>query len=153
MMLRLVLLLAVACGPKPAPTGPPPAPPPLVIATSPHDHATTITRAVAAIEERGLVLVQRIDHAAAAQGAGLTLEPTTVLVFGNPKAGTPLMQAAPTIALDLPMRVLVWQRERAVRIAYHPPVAVAAMHGAGDHPVIAKMTEVLAAITTAATAP
>lgn len=124
-----------------------------MITPSTHDHATTIARAVAAIEARGLALVQRVDHAAAAQGAGLTLEPTTVLVFGNPKAGTPLMQAAPTIALDLPLRLLIWQRGDTVSVAYHAPLAVAAAHGAKDHPVATKMTEALAAIAAAATGP
>jgi uncharacterized protein (DUF302 family) len=161
---KLVVSIAVtaACTQTPPPAAPCPAPPTttasglvatsdLVIAMSGNDHATTVARAVAAIEERGLVVVQRVDHAAAAQTANLTLEPTTVLVFGNPKAGTPLMQMAPTIALDLPLRLLVWQREAKVQIAYHAPLAVAAAHGAKDHPVAIKMTEVLAAIAAAAT--
>ena len=155
----LVLLVVAACTRSAAP---PPACPTcpaqaaatssdLVVATSKFDHAETVKRAVAAIEQRGLVVVQRIDHAAAARGAGLELDPTTVIVFGNPKAGTPLMQAAPTIALDLPLRVLVWQRDGSVRVAYHAPAAVAAAHGAKDHPVAGKMTEALAAIAAAAT--
>ena len=97
------------------------------------------------------MIIHRVDHAAAAQTAGLVLEPTTVLVFGNPKSGTPLMQAAPTLALDLPLRVLVWERAARVQVAYHAPLAVAAAHGAKDHPVAMKMTDVLAAIATAAT--
>jgi uncharacterized protein (DUF302 family) len=123
----------------------------LVVMTSAHDHAGTVSRAVAAIEARGLVVVSRIDHAAAAQGVGLALDPATVIVFGNPKAGTPLMQVAPTIALDLPLRLLVWQRDGSVRVAYHAPAAVAASHGAKDHPVVGKLTEALAAISDAAT--
>lgn len=123
----------------------------LVIVTSKLDHAETVKRAVAAIEQRGFVILQRIDHAAAAESAGLALEPATVLVFGNPKAGTPLMQAAPTFALDLPLRLLVWQRDGSVRVAHHAPAAVATMHGAKDHPVVARMTEALAAIVAAAT--
>jgi uncharacterized protein (DUF302 family) len=123
----------------------------LVIATSQFDHAETVKRAVEALEQHGFVLVQRIDHAAAARGAGLTLDPTTVIVFGNPKAGTPLMQAASTFALDLPLRLLVWQRDGSVRVAYREPAAVAAAHGASDHPIVIKMAEALAAISTSAT--
>lgn len=139
------------CPPPPAANAPSASPGELVTATSANDHATTIARAVAAIEARGLAVIQRVDHAAAAQAASLALEPTTVLVFGNPKAGTPLMQAAPTIALDLPLRLLIWQRADKVSVAYHAPQAVAALHGAQDHPVVAKMTEVLAAVAAAAT--
>lgn len=155
-----MLVLLVACASSSA-TAPPAAPCPpsaptasdLVVVASPHDHATTLARAVAAIEQRGLVMVHRVDHAAAAQGAGLALDATTVLVFGNPKGGTPLMQVAPTIGLDLPLRVLVWQRDGKVQLAYHAPAAIAAAHGVKDHPVTMKMAEVLAAIAAAATQP
>jgi uncharacterized protein (DUF302 family) len=123
----------------------------LVVATSKFDHAETVNRAVGAIEQRGFVVSQRIDHAAAARGAGLTLDPTMVIVFGNPKAGTLLMQAAPTIALDLPLRLLVWQHDGTVRVAHHAPANVVAAHGAKGHPIAGKMTEALAAIVTAAT--
>ncbi len=123
----------------------------LIITTSTHDLDETLRRAIEAIETRGLTLVQRIDHAAAARASGLELEPTTVLVFGNPKAGTPLMIAAPTIALDLPLRLVVWQRGTSVQVAYRDPATVAASHGIGDHPIVGKLTEVLAAIAVAAT--
>lgn len=153
-MRSIFLALLVACSrpaaaPCPLTTS---AAAPLTLASA-HDHATTVERLVAAIEQRGFTIVHRVDHAAAAQGAGLALDPATVIVFGNPKGGTPLMQAAPTFALDLPLRVLVWQRDGKVQIAYHAPANVAAMHGAKEHPVIAKMTEALSAIATAATAP
>ena len=153
MMLRLAPLVFIACASSPPPAPAPAPAPSLVVATSPHSHADTLARAVAAIEGRGFTIVQRIDHAAAAQGVALTLDPTTVLVFGNPKAGTPLMQDVPTFALDLPLRMLVWQRADGVRVAYHAPAAVAAAHGAQDHAVVGKMTAVLAAIASAATAP
>ena len=66
-------------------------------------------RLVAAVEGRGMSVFARIDHAAAAHAAGLELRPTEVLVFGNPRAGTLLMQAAQTIGIDLPLKALVWQ--------------------------------------------
>jgi uncharacterized protein (DUF302 family) len=81
----------------------------LVQADSPHSFSDTVQRLEKAIESRGLVMFAKIDHAAAADKAGLTLRPTQVLIFGNPKGGTPLMQAAPTVAIDLPLKALVWQ--------------------------------------------
>jgi uncharacterized protein (DUF302 family) len=156
-LLLAAIAVLGACAKPPPPAAPCPPPPAassasdLVITTSAHDHATTVAKAVAAIEARGLALVQRVDHSATAQAAGLALDPTTVLVFGNPKVGTPLMQAAPTIALDLPLRLLVWQRDAKIQVAYHAPLAVAAAHGAREHPAATKMTEVLAAIAAAAT--
>jgi uncharacterized protein (DUF302 family) len=73
--------------------------------------AQGVPETVAAIrdqaEQQGAAVVAVIDHAAAAQAVGLTLPATQVIVFGNPKAGTPLMQAAPEVAIDLPLRVLV----------------------------------------------
>lgn len=124
--------------------------PDLVVTPSAHDHATTLARLVAAIEARGLTLFARLDHAAGASAAGMTLHPTTVLIFGNPKAGTPLIAAAPSIALDLPLRVLVAQHAERVEVTYRAPAALAAAHRV-DHPSIAKLTEALAAVTAEAT--
>lgn len=71
--------------------------------------AETVARLEAGVKEHGLRLFARIDHAAAAEEVGLKMRPTLVLVFGNPRVGTPLMLAAPTLAIDLPFRVLVWE--------------------------------------------
>jgi len=85
---------------------------------SPHDFAGTLARVEKAADARGLKLFTRIDHSAAAKEAGLALRPTTVLVLGNPKGGTGLMQAQPTLAIDLPLKVLVWQADDGkVRVA------------------------------------
>jgi uncharacterized protein (DUF302 family) len=65
----------------------------------------------ALIEAKNIILFARIDFAADAARAGLTMNPSQLFIFGNPKAGTPLMQAAPTVALDLPLKVLVWQED------------------------------------------
>jgi uncharacterized protein (DUF302 family) len=81
----------------------------LVTVPSAHPVRVTIDRFGAAVREAGWVVFTEIDHAAAAQAAGLTLRPRTVVVFGNPRAGTPPMAARPTLALDLPMRILVWE--------------------------------------------
>lgn len=71
----------------------------------------TAERLVAAIAARGLTLFARIDHAAGAAAAGLTLRPTQVLIFGNARGGTPLMQAQQLLGMELPLRALVWQDE------------------------------------------
>lgn len=81
----------------------------LLTRRSAHDVATTIARFRAATLAAGWVMFGEIDHAAAAAAAGLPLPARTVLLFGNPKTGTPVMRTHPTLALDLPMRALVWQ--------------------------------------------
>ena len=118
-MARLIVLLTfIACSAPPSPVTPAPIADDLVTIESGSDHAATIAKLVAAVEGRGFVVVHRIDHAAAAQTAGLELAPSTVIVFGNPKGGTPLMQATPTLGLDLPLRVLVWQANGGAKLTY-----------------------------------
>jgi uncharacterized protein (DUF302 family) len=73
------------------------------------DAGTTLERLLAIIGERGLTVFAVFDHADAAAGVGLALRPTTVVVFGNPVAGTPLMHHRPEVALELPLRIAVWE--------------------------------------------
>ena len=80
----------------------------LVRIASPFTVAETLDRLAAAVREHGGTVFARIDHAAAAADVGLAMRPTQVLVFGNPKVGTPVMQAAPTLAIDLPFKALGW---------------------------------------------
>jgi uncharacterized protein (DUF302 family) len=78
-----------------------------------------VARLIAAIESRGLRVFDVIDHQAAATEAGLSLRPTRVVVFGGPAAGTPLMVAHPLLALELPLRILVWEGDdHQVRLSY-----------------------------------
>jgi uncharacterized protein (DUF302 family) len=77
----------------------------------------------------GNTIFATIDQAAAAQGAGMELRPTTLIVFGNPKGGTPLMNAFPLLALDLPLKLLVWEDGDGVKIAYVPMSEIAARYG------------------------
>lgn len=77
-----------------------------------HPVAATLDRFEAAVRAQGWVVFTRIDHAAAAAAAGLALKPRTVVIFGNPRAGTPAMAANPTLGLDLPLRVLVWEDDQ-----------------------------------------
>lgn len=128
--------------------------PALVTKPSPHDVAATVARLEAAITKRGAAIVAKVDHAAAAKANGLELRPTIVVIFGNPKLGTPLMQSSPTAGLDLPMRVLVWQDAAgAVMVGYWPPAVLAEMHGIKDRDAVLKtMAGALDAITNEAVA-
>jgi uncharacterized protein (DUF302 family) len=76
----------------------------LVTLQSVHDFSTTLDRLEDVLKAKGVTVFARIDHAAGAAGVGLTLRPTTLVVFGNPAAGTPLMQAAQTAGIDLPLK-------------------------------------------------
>jgi uncharacterized protein (DUF302 family) len=81
----------------------------------------TVERLAEIIEKAGMKVFAWIDHAAAAKEAGLSMAPATVLIFGNARGGTPVMQAAPAAALDLPLRVLIRQNERGeTLVAFHP---------------------------------
>ena len=94
----------------------------------------TITRLKEEIASRGLTLFAVIDHAKGAEEAGLVLRPTTVLIFGNAKGGTPLMQANQTVGLDLPLRALVWEDGKGQTwISYNDPVWLARRHALPAH--------------------
>jgi uncharacterized protein (DUF302 family) len=83
-----------------------------------------------AVAQRGLTVFARVDYAADAAAVGLVLRPTRLLLFGNPRAGTPLIVAAPTVALDLPLRVLVWEADDGtVWVGYSTPEYLAERHG------------------------
>jgi len=69
----------------------------------------TMNRLEEAVKARGMTVFARIDHAAGASAVGMPLNPTEVLIFGNARGGTPLMQSVPTIGIDLPLKALVWQ--------------------------------------------
>src|SRR5262249_25624854 len=81
----------------------------LTVKSSKYAVKETVNRLTAALNDKGITPVARVDHAAAAKAAGLELRPTEVLLFGNPKLGTPLIQANRHITTDLPMKVLVWE--------------------------------------------
>jgi len=83
------------------------------------DFEETLSRVIAAIGSAGLTIFARIDHAENARVAGLTMPPTTLLIYGNARGGTPIMLAAPRAALDLPLRVLVRQVDTGAVIAFH----------------------------------
>jgi uncharacterized protein (DUF302 family) len=125
---------------------------PFVSKTSPHDVATTMDRLVAAVEDAGATVAARIDHAAAAGKVGMELAPNQVLIFGNPKLGTPMMQSAPSMGLDLPLKVQVYQdRDGTVKVIYRDIAGVAEEHGA-DSPNVAKAAGALEKLTNKAIA-
>lgn len=124
----------------------------LVEMVSMADYATTVRQLRAAIEEQGLMVIADVDHAANAEKAGLELEPTQVLIAGNPKAGTPLMQAAPTVGIDLPQKFLVYERGGTVTVVHNGADYLAERHGiTGQDKVLAMVTKALTTITEAAT--
>ncbi|MDE8345928.1 MAG: DUF302 domain-containing protein [Acidocella sp.] len=100
---------------------------------SDHPFEATLERLTAAIAQAGLILFNRIDHQSGAREAGLDMPPTTVLTYGHPKGGTPIMLAAPLAALDLPLRVLVRVRDDGqTTIAFHPVGATLRRAGVPD---------------------
>ena len=92
-----------------------------VVRQSRHPFAETIAQLLQSITDGGSTVCALIDQAAAARQAGLILRPTSLIVFGNPKGGTPLMDAFPLVALDLPLKLLVWEEDGLVHVAYNPP--------------------------------
>ena len=99
-----------------------------------HSVSDTIERLEALLQERGILVFARIDFSGDAGRAGLQMRPEQMLIFGNPKAGTPLMLAAPTAGLDLPLKLLVWEAaDGKVWAAYNDPQYVVRRHQlAGD---------------------
>jgi uncharacterized protein (DUF302 family) len=93
----------------------------------------TLQRLESVVRAHGLDIFGRIDHSGEAEKAGLTMRPTQVLIFGSPKAGTPLMVAAPTLAIDLPLKALVWEDAAgAVWLSYNSPEYLGQRHGVPD---------------------
>src|SRR5262249_1930397 len=89
----------------------------------------TVQKIASLLQASGTKLFSLIDHSGEAQGVGLQMRPTKLMIFGNPKAGTPLMVSSPTIALDLPLKLLVWEDEKGkVRISYNDPSFLQARH-------------------------
>lgn len=102
----------------------------MVTKSSKHSVAETLDRLEAIVKEKGFIIFARIDHADAAAKAGLTMKPAQVLIFGNPKGGTPLMQAQPTVAIDLPPKALAWEDANGkVFLTYNTAAYLQERHG------------------------
>jgi uncharacterized protein (DUF302 family) len=88
----------------------------------------TVSMLTSLISAKGMKLFAVIDQSAEARDAGLSLRETTLVIFGSPAAGTPVMAAAPLAALDLPLKVLVWADEGQTKVSYYAPASLAARH-------------------------
>ena len=127
----------------------------LVTLPSAHSAPETVDRFKSLLAARKIQVFADIDHAAGAKEVGLSLRPTRVLIFGNPVAGTPLMQSRQTIGLDLPLRVLIWQDEAGkVWLTYRRPQSLARSHNVFDRDeAVSGLSGGLATLTGEATAP
>ena len=115
----------------------------------------TMDRLDAEIRAKGLTIFARIDHAEGAAEVGLTLRPTELIIFGNARGGTPLMQSVQTTGIDLPLKALVWQNSVGKTwISYNEPKWIARRHGvANAEQLVVKLTDLLRAICAAAADP
>ncbi|MGD1896552.1 MAG: DUF302 domain-containing protein [Phormidesmis sp.] len=128
-----IVSIAMALGTRSGNTLPVPTPTGLVMKESPYSVEETEQRFISILEERGLTVFTTVDHAQNAAGADLTLPPTRVVIFGNPKLGTPLMQCAQSIAIDLPQKMLIWENENGeVTVAYNDPRYLGGRHQLGS---------------------
>ncbi len=103
----------------------------IVTKLSPRPVADTVSKLTGMISAKGMKLFAVIDQSAEARQVGLTLRETTLVIFGSPAAGTPVMAAAPLAALDLPLKVLVWDDEGQTKVSYYAPAPLAARHHLG----------------------
>jgi uncharacterized protein (DUF302 family) len=104
----------------------------VVTKASPRPVAATVTRLTGLLAAKGLQVFAVIDQAEQARGAGLTLRETTLVIFGSPAAGTPVMDAAPLAALDLPLKVLIWADGSQTSVSYYATAALAARYELSD---------------------
>lgn len=128
----------------------------LITKPSAHSTAATLDRLEAALKDRGYVIFARLDHAAAAFSVGLKMPPTTVLVFGNPRNGTGAMLKKPILAIDLPLKALVWEDASGkVSVTYNSAEYVQGTifprHGMPTNPTVQQAVEtILKEVTDAA---
>ena len=99
---------------------------------SPRPVAATVARFTELLTGKAVKIFAVIDQAAAAKEAGLDLRETVLVIFGNPAAGTPVMAAAPLSALDLPLKIVVWDDAGQTKVSYTTPAAIGARYGLPD---------------------
>jgi uncharacterized protein (DUF302 family) len=117
----------------------------IVSKTSPRGFDETVARLLELLGSKGMKVFDVIDQREEARHVGLDLRPTTLVLFGNPVAGTPIMQAFPLSALDLPLKILIWSDDAATHVSYDSPQAIAAQHGLGD--LVANISGIEALVT------
>jgi uncharacterized protein (DUF302 family) len=105
----------------------------LIHLSSPYSVPETLARLESIVQSKGINILAQIDHSGDAEKAGLVMPPTKLLIFGNPKSGTPLMIASPTVAIDLPLKALVWQDNKGkVWLSYNSPNYLQQRHDIPD---------------------
>ena len=127
----------------------------LISVKSSHDVKATADRLENILNQKGMTVFIRIDHAAGARKVGKKLRPTEIVVFGNPKVGTPLMQCSQSVAIDLPQKALIWLDDKGqVWLSYNDPNYLAQRHGlTGCAQVVKKVEKALSNFAKAATMP
>ena len=126
----------------------------LIALKSPHSAKETMDRFEKLAQQKNLNVFARIDHTAGAAKIGKTLRPTEVLIFGNPQGGTPFMECAQSVGIDLPLKVLVWQDASGqVWLGYNDPAYLAQRHGVAQCPAADQLSKALSGLTGAAVAP
>lgn len=125
----------------------------LIAVKSPYTAKETMDRLEGIVKQRGLSVFARIDHAAGAAKVGKTLRSTEVLIFGNPQGGTPFMECAQSVGIDLPLKALVWEDSSSqVWLGYNDPEYLAKRHGVATCPAAAGLAKALAGIGESAVA-
>jgi uncharacterized protein (DUF302 family) len=123
----------------------------LVELKSPHGAKATMDKLEELVKQRGLNVFARIDHAAGAAKVGKSLRATEVLIFGNPQGGTPFMECAQSIGIDLPLKALVWEDSSGqVWLAYNDPAYLARRHAVPKCPAVDSLTKALSGLAQAA---
>ena len=119
----------------------------LIAVKSPFPAKETMNRFEENAKQRGLNIFVRIDHAAGAAKVGKTLRPTEVLIFGNPQGGTPFMECAQSVGIDLPLKALVWEDPQGqVWLGYNDPAYLAQRHGAANCPAVGGLSKALSGL-------
>ncbi|MCP3851970.1 MAG: DUF302 domain-containing protein [Gammaproteobacteria bacterium] len=111
----------------------------LIIKSSDYDVAQTLDRFETIVKKKGITVFVRVNHAQGAKSVDVEMAPSEVLIFGNPKLGSPLMLSKPTAAIDLPLKAIAWEdKEGKVWLAYNTPAYIAKRHGITDKQVVIK---------------
>lgn len=119
----------------------------LIAVKSPFPAKETMNRFEENAKQRGLNIFARIDHAAGAAKVGKTLRPTEVLIFGNPQGGTPFIECAQSVGIDLPLKALVWEDPQGeVWLGYNDPAFLAQRHGATQCPAVGGLSKALSGL-------
>ncbi len=125
----------------------------LITLKSNHNVSETINRLETVLSKKGMTIFKRVDHSAGAEKVGIKLRPTELLIFGNPKVGTPLMLCSQTAAIDLPQKALAYEDEKGQTwLSYNDPAYMAKRHGIKDcDAAVQKVTNALAKFASIAT--